>query len=157
MAQAFSRLGSKVTLVEFSDKILPRDDNDVSNFMNKILLYISFLAIFSSCMSSKKMLNKGYYDMAIEKSIKKIKKESDQSILNQFDALIKKIITIMAVGWNDKMTISEYLSVFTLLSIFIIYLVFIFRIIKSLQHTGKQISGFITATLICIGLSIALL
>jgi dihydrolipoamide dehydrogenase len=37
MAQAFSRLGSKVTLVEFSDKILPRDDNDVSNFMNKIL------------------------------------------------------------------------------------------------------------------------
>ena len=37
MAQAFSRLGSKVTLIEFADKILPRDDKDVSSFMNKIL------------------------------------------------------------------------------------------------------------------------
>ncbi len=37
MAQAFSRLGSNVTLVEFSNKILPRDDLDVSTFMNKIL------------------------------------------------------------------------------------------------------------------------
>ena len=37
MAQAFSRLGSKVTLVEFADKILPRDDEDISLFMNNVL------------------------------------------------------------------------------------------------------------------------
>lgn len=37
MAQAFARLGSKVTVVEFAECILPKEDPDVSCFMHKLL------------------------------------------------------------------------------------------------------------------------
>jgi dihydrolipoamide dehydrogenase len=33
MAQAFSRLGTRVTVVEFFDKLLPREDEDISSFV----------------------------------------------------------------------------------------------------------------------------
>ncbi len=38
MAQSFARFGSKVTLVEMEPRILMREDNDVGQFMTKILL-----------------------------------------------------------------------------------------------------------------------
>ncbi len=37
MAQAFSRLGSKVTVVEFADCILPKEDLDVSCYVHELL------------------------------------------------------------------------------------------------------------------------
>jgi dihydrolipoamide dehydrogenase len=37
MAQAFSRLGSKVTVVEFADCILPKEDSDVSCYVHQLL------------------------------------------------------------------------------------------------------------------------
>ena len=43
--------------------------------MKRILFLLIIAIAFSSCMSSKNMLNKGYYDMAIEKTVKKIKRK----------------------------------------------------------------------------------
>lgn len=37
LSQAFSRLGSKVTIVDIADRILPKEDKDVSNFMETVL------------------------------------------------------------------------------------------------------------------------
>ncbi len=38
LSQAFSRLGSKVTILDLADRILPKEDKDVSDFMEKILV-----------------------------------------------------------------------------------------------------------------------
>ncbi|MCB9756923.1 MAG: FAD-dependent oxidoreductase [Candidatus Omnitrophica bacterium] len=37
MAQSFSRLGSKVTVIEFADCILPKEDPDVSSYVHELL------------------------------------------------------------------------------------------------------------------------
>ncbi len=37
LSQAFSRLGSKVSIVDIADRILPKEDKDVSNFMETVL------------------------------------------------------------------------------------------------------------------------
>ncbi|MEI7596650.1 MAG: hypothetical protein WCK02_12945 [Bacteroidota bacterium] len=42
--------------------------------MKRIIYFLIIALAFSSCMSSKKMMNKGYYDRAIAKSVKKLKK-----------------------------------------------------------------------------------
>ena len=56
--------------------------------MKRIFYFLVFAALLSSCMSSRKMLNKGYYDMAIEKAVKKLKKKpaKDKQIVVLRDA-----------------------------------------------------------------------
>jgi dihydrolipoamide dehydrogenase len=52
MAQAFARLGSEVTIIEQSDRILPRDDSDVSELVTE-KLKSEHLRILSGCTAEK--------------------------------------------------------------------------------------------------------
>jgi dihydrolipoamide dehydrogenase len=72
LSQAFSRLGSKVMLVEMSDRILPREEKDVSLYLQKVFVeegiqvYTSHKLVQIKIVNNKKIAQLQYQDQTIE-------------------------------------------------------------------------------------------
>ena len=82
MGSVWSRLGSKVRVVEFSDKIIPEMDKDISNEFLKILSKqgINF-DLDSKVTSVKIMKNKAIVDFTNNKTAKKQRIECDKVLV----------------------------------------------------------------------------
>jgi hypothetical protein len=58
--------------------------------------------------------------------------------------------------WNNDLTGSDWLNIFSTLSLLLLYILFITRIAVSLHRNKKSINAFLCLTLTFIGLSIIL-
>lgn len=52
--------------------------NFKNDYMKKVLAFVLLASLMAGCVSSKKYYQRGYYDMAINKSVKKLRKKPDK-------------------------------------------------------------------------------
>ncbi|MCA9398941.1 MAG: FAD-dependent oxidoreductase [Candidatus Omnitrophica bacterium] len=76
MAQAFSRLGTNVTVVEYAPDILPREDEDVSRYMREILEKEG-MKIFVGAKAVQVQKNTSGVLLTVEQDGKKIQLEAE--------------------------------------------------------------------------------